>query len=88
MLHLRQPTSSGIIFSCTSGEGQCVTDVQLFSHLAHITVSLESHFLDKLILNDITNTNVFLRATGALVELLKQKRLTFPKFWDEIMEDT
>lgn len=84
MLHLRQPKGSGMISSCSSGEGLCVIEQQLLSHLAHIMVSLELHFSYNSILNDINNINVFLRAIEALAELLKQESFTFPKIWEEI----
>lgn len=84
MLHLSQPKSSGIISSCSSGEGLRATEHQLLSHLAHIMASLELYFLDNLILNNMNKINVFLRAIGTLDELFKQVSFTFPKFVEEI----
>lgn len=67
VLQLRQPKSSVMISPCRSGEGLCVTELQLLSRLTHAMISLQLH-LDNPVLYDIKTIDIFLRAKEAVVE--------------------
>lgn len=87
MLHFRQPKSSVRIFPCISGEGFCVTELQLLSHLTYTMISLQFH-LDNPIFNAIKPPDIFLRSKETLVEHWQQGSFTLQKFGEEITGDT